>query len=88
MPTNVNKTIVFYKRKISMLKMCFIPFYCIRFNDFNTTIMSHQNYGLISIDTGYFGKSFGKTNDDDSILVNWRNRSSAFIGLFRFSVEK
>lgn len=45
-------------------------------------------YGLISIDTGYFGKSFGKTNDDDSILVNWRNRSSAFIGLFRFSVEK
>lgn len=50
--------------------------------------MSHQNYGLISIDTGYFGESFGKTNDDDSILVNWRNRSSAFIGLFRFSVEK
>lgn len=26
MPTNVNKTIVFYKRKISMLKLCFIPF--------------------------------------------------------------
>lgn len=25
-PTNVNKTIVFYKRKISMLKLCFIPF--------------------------------------------------------------
>lgn len=26
MPTNVNKTIVFYKRKISMIKLCFIPF--------------------------------------------------------------
>lgn len=26
MPTNVNKTIVFYKRKISMLKLFFIPF--------------------------------------------------------------
>lgn len=25
-PTNVNKTIVFYKHKISMLKMCCIPF--------------------------------------------------------------
>lgn len=88
MPTNINESTVVYMHKIICLICVALHFYYIRSSDFNTTIMSHLNYGLISVNNGYFGKIFGKINDNDSVLVSWRNRSSAFISPFILSVEK
>lgn len=54
MPTNINESTVVYMHKIICLICVALHFYYIRSSDFNTTIMSHLNYGLISVNNGYF----------------------------------